>query len=178
MEVNTIAALPREATGKRQVQKLRAEGYVPAVIYGREGAPESIQVSAYEIGREFAKHHRVFNLSVKGNEQAVFLQDVHWDALTDDALHIDFLRIDMNEPLALEVELVYLGIPKGQSKGGTLVKDLRSVKVHSMPSTIPHDIEVKVGDVDVGDVIRTKDLPLPEGVTLNCSEEMIVARMP
>ncbi len=178
MEVTTIAALPREATGKRQVQQLRAEGYVPAVVYGRDAAAESIQVSAYEIEREFSRHHRVFNLSVKGAEQAVYLQDVQWDVLTDEPLHIDFKRIDMGQPLPVEVELVFVGIPKGQSKGGSLVRDLRSIKVHAMPSAIPHDIEVKVGGVDVGDVIRAKDLKLPEGVTLNCSESLVVARMP
>ena len=108
----------------------------------------------------------------------LLLQEVQFDALTDRPLHIDFLRVDMDKPMPVEVELAYLGVPKGQSQGGQLLKDRTTLKVLSLPASIPHDIQVRVAGVDIGDEVKAGSLKLPEGVSLDCSPDTVICRMP
>lgn len=177
-DVSTIPTQSRTALGKRKIQSLRDEGYVPVVVYGRDGGSENLQMAMPDLERELRAHNRVFILDVGGKQQPVFLQDIQYDVLGDFPLHADLLRIDLNEPIAVYVELSFLGIPKGNARGGTLVKDTGKLAVKSMPSLIPDEIEVRVADVDLGDEILAKDLALPEGTELNCPENFRVCRMP
>lgn len=178
MEVNTIYCTKREAVGSHASNRLRAEGMVPAVVYGRGNESVSLTLPGHTIEQELRKHHRVFVLSVDGAEQPVYLKDVQIDAITDQPLHVDFLRIAMDQPIALEVELVYIGNPKGATKGGSLVFDRTRMAVLAMPDRIPHELQVNVANVDVGDQITAGDLKLPDGVQLNCPPNTRLCRMP
>ncbi|MBK8975093.1 MAG: 50S ribosomal protein L25 [Planctomycetes bacterium] len=178
MEVTTIRAHKRAETGKREVNAVRARGGVPAVMYGREGGPQHIVVDEQEMARELRAHHRVFELEVDGSKQPVYLQDVQYDVLSDRPLHVDFLRISMDQPIHLMVELTFIGVPKGTSKGGTLVKDATQLRVASLPAAIPHEIEVKVGNLDVGEELRARDIELPAGVTLDLPPQTLICRVP
>lgn len=178
MEVNTIYCSRRETSGSREANDLRAAGMVPGVVYGRGDQAISLTLPGHTVEQELRKHHRVFVLSIDGAEQPVFLQDVQLDVTTDRLLHVDFLRIDMAQPIALEVELTFIGNPKGATAGGTLVFDSNRLKVRAMPHSIPHEIQVNVNNMDVGDVMTAGDLTLPEGVELNCPPNFRICRMP
>jgi len=71
--------------------------------------------------------------------------------------------------MPVEVELTFLGVPAGQAKGGVFVRDTQQIRVQALPSAIPHSIEVKIADLDLGDHVFAKDLVMPEGVTLDVS---------
>lgn len=172
MEVTTLHVERRSAIGTKQVAKLRAHGRVPAVVYGGEIADTlPLSVDHHLVARELRHHHRVFRLEMDGKEQGVFLQDVQWDVLTDQPLHLDFRRIDLHKPMDVQVELRYVGHPKGASKGGTLIQDINDLHVISLPAAIPESIEVKVGELELGDKILAKELELPEGVSLAAGTE-------
>lgn len=177
-DVSTIPTQIRTAIGKRQLVRLRDEGLVPVVVYGQDGAPEHLSISMADLERELRAHNRVFVLQIDGKEQPVFLKDIHYDVLGDWPLHADLMRIDMDKPLSIFVELSFIGIPKGNARGGTLVKDSGKLAVNSMPALVPDEIEVKVGGVDLGDEILAKDVVLPEGTTLNCPPNQRICRMP
>ena len=178
MDINTIVAEKRDALGKRAMVSLREQGRMPAVIYGQGGESCSVSLDYADFDRELRARHRVFKVKLDGKEEGVFLQDLQLDALTDEALHADFLRIDLNNPIPVTCELSFLGIPKGQAKGGTLVRHRRTIDLMCLPSAIPLEIEVRVGDVDLGDAIRAADLTLGEGVSLNCPENTMICNMP
>ncbi len=80
--------------------------------------------------------------------------------------------------MPVDVELTFLGVPAGQSKGGVMVKDNQRISVLALPSAIPHEIEVKVAALDLGQEILAKDIQMPEGVTLAVDPETPICHMP
>jgi large subunit ribosomal protein L25 len=177
MEITTIDVERRSATGSAKVARLRDEGKVPAVLYGAGGDALTLAVGERDLQRHVRQHHKVFRLSMDGKEQAIFLQQVQWDCLTDRPLHVDFLRIDLSKPLNIVVELNYLGHPVGISKGGRLVRDLNEVKVTCLPEAIPESIAVQVGHLELSEKTTAADLEMPEGVVLDMPLETVVAHM-
>lgn len=177
MEVTTLKAQARTATGKNAMRHLRDEGYVPAVLYGQDKEPVHLSVDLHTLQLELGKRRKVFNLHTGSGAEPVFVQDVHWDPLFDFPLHIDFRRIDMNEPIRLIVELAFIGTPEGVSRGGVFVKDSSTIAVKAMPNSVPLNIEVKVGALGVGDTITAADLEMPSGVELDSAATTRVCRV-
>lgn len=178
MEVARMKAERRSALGRNQIKKLRAEGWMPAVLYGGEGKePVSLQISEWELDQHVGKRHKVFNLEIDGQTESAWLQDVEWKATTDRPLHADFLRIDLEKPWETAVEVSLLGHPAGLSKGGSLVKDNLVIRVTALPRDLPVGLEIDISKLDAGESIRAKDLPLPEGVSLAVDPELYIVRV-
>ena len=121
MEVTTMRAEVRSEIGSNALRHLRTAGKVPAVLYGRGKDPVTLSLEGHPLGLELGKRHKVFQLELPTGTEAAFLQAVQWDNLTDAPIHLDFKRIDLNEPMALRVELTFIGIAAGIGKGGSLV---------------------------------------------------------
>lgn len=177
MEVAQMKAERRSALGRNQVQGLRKEGWMPAVIYGDGQEAVSIQISEWELEQHLKKHHKVFNLDVGGTPVQTFLQDVAFKAINDRPLHADFLRIDFDKPLETVLEIALLGHPAGLSKGGTLIKDNLKVRVSGLPANLPESLEVNVSALQNGDVLRAKDLGLAEGTELAVDPELSICHV-
>jgi len=178
MEVVRMKAERRSALGRNQIKKLRAEGWMPAVVYGGKGQePVSIQISEWELDQHVSKHHKVYRVELDGEVESVWLQDVAWKATTDRPLHADFLRIDLDKPWTCKVEVSLLGHPAGLSKGGALIKDNLVIEVSGLPKDLPYGIEIDISKLDAGDSIRAKELPLPEGVSLAVDDELNIVRV-
>ncbi len=166
MQVARMKAERRTALGRNRTAALRAEGWIPAVVYGEGKEALSISISEWELEQHVKAHHRVFQLEISGQPQAAFLQEIAWQATTDRPLHADFKRIDLNKPIDADVEVSLKGHPIGLSKGGTLMKDHMVVKVRCLPTAIPDSIEHDVSKLEIDDYLMAGQLVLPAGVTL------------
>ena len=166
MEVARMKAEARTAIGRNKTKHLRREGWLPAIVYGADKEPQAISISEWEFEQHLKHHHKVYALEIDGTKQAAYLQALKFDTLTDRPQHVDFMRIDLNKPIELEVEVSFLGHPAGESKGGTLIKDNTHVRIRCLPTAIPENIEVSVAELDLNDVLLTNQLDLPEGVEL------------
>ncbi len=177
MQVVTIDVDRREVTGTRRTKALRDSGKIPIMLCGR--GQESVMLSAdYAVVRRHLAHHlRVYKLNMSGKTQAGYLKEVQWDVLTDEPLHMDFLRIEMDEPLKLQVSLRYLGHAKGVTAGGTMMQDLHTVNLACLPDRIPEDISLRIDALDIGDHILVGDLELPEGCTLDMPVDTVLCHV-
>jgi large subunit ribosomal protein L25 len=177
MKVAKLKGERRTALGRNQVNHLRAQGWLPAVVYGDNKESMSIAISEWELEQHIKHHHKVFQLEIDGTSQAAFLQDIQWDVLTDHPRHVDFKRVDLNKPIAVEIEATFIGYPVGGGKGGTLIKDHARFMVNCLPTAIPEVFEVDVTKLDLDQSILAKDLVLPEGVTLAVSGETVICHV-
>lgn len=177
MQVVRMKAERRSALGRNKVAHLRAEGWLPAVVYGEGKEPTPIQISEWELEQHVKAHHRVFELDIGGAAEAAYLQEVVWKATTDRPLHADFRRIDLNKPIESDVEVTLLGHPAGLSKGGALIKDHLVIRVNSLPTAIPELLECDISALEIDQALRAKDVPLPPGVTLASEPEMPVCHV-
>jgi large subunit ribosomal protein L25 len=168
MEVVVINIEDRTASGTNQVRKLRDTGKIPLVLYGGGQESVSLQADYPEIKRHLEHHIRVFKLLRGKEEQAGYIQNVQWDCLTDEPLHIDFQRIDMDKPLKMDIELVLLGHPKG----GRLIRDVQYLHLACLPAQVPEQIELRVNDLEIGDNLLAREIELPEGCSLDMPADL------
>ena len=155
----------REAQGK-QNKRLRREGFVPGVVYGKGHESVSVQVEAKTFETLYKSAGRTsvvkFRLPDASRATSGFIKSVQRHPLTGRALHVDYLLVNLKQEMEVEVPLIFTGeAPAVEQTGGTLLHNLSSVLVKALPNDIPHEIEVNVSTLVSLDVaIHVKDLNL------------------
>ena len=177
-KVQLKAQLRSQADGKAKA--VRADSFIPAVIYGSGAANKSIKVKKHDFEKAFrvAGEFNLVDLSIDGDQAAkVIVKDVQRDGLTDKIIHIDFYQVDMTKKILTEVPLSFVGEAKAvKDLGGTLVKNMDTVKVSCLPGDLVSHIEVDISKLEAFDqFIRLHDLILPKGIELaSATNEAVV----
>jgi large subunit ribosomal protein L25 len=171
----------REAQGK-QNKRLRREGFVPGVVYGKGHESVSVQVEAktFETLYRSAGRTSVIKFRLPGANRSTsgFIKAVQRNPLSGRALHVDYLLVNLKQEMEVEVPLVFTGdAPAVEQTGGTLLQNLSNVLVKALPNDIPHEIEVNVSTLVSLDVaIHVKDLSLNRDlITVMTDPDMLVA---
>lgn len=177
MEVASLGVKKREERGRKQIRAVRQRSEIPAVVYGRGGANLHLSIPGHEFTQLVMTHHKLFDLLLEGGQkEEAYLQEVQWDPLDDSILHADFMRIDLGEKMQTEVDLHYVGQPKGLAKGGIFDTVMQALRIECLPKDLPEEIRVNVNDLDVGDSIHVSDLPLPAGVVSLDQADLLVCQ--
>lgn len=168
-EKPSLGALPREATGKGVSRRLRAAGQVPAVCYGVGQGPVTLAVDPNDIIEIFGTargKNILFDLQVEGAEKIhnVMVKDYQVDPVRRDLLHVDFLVVDIEEPVRVAVPIKPVGVSRGVRQGGILNIVRPDIDVIARPYEIPDVIEVDVTTLEPGQTIQAEDVVLPENV--------------
>lgn len=173
-----IKAEHREGTGRSAVRKLKARGIIPAVIYGAKQKPEPLQVRARDINNVLSHasgENILVELEIDGEKggRAAMLQEIQHSPLGDQILHVDFHAVSMDEKIEADVPLEALGIANGvKNFGGLLEQSLRSLTIECLPRDLPDRVTVDVSNMNIGDTIHVRDIPLPEGVVAKAQPDL------
>jgi large subunit ribosomal protein L25 len=177
----SLLAHPRTVTGKA-VRHLRAEGLLPAVVYGHGVVSEALQIEAKafdELSRRISRNTLV-DLEVDGARgRPVLIHEIQHHPVTRRALHVDLFVVRMTEELTVDAPLTFSGLPPAVDKlGGTLFHAIDSIRVRALPDRLPGSLDVDVhGLATFDDAIHVRDLELPEGVTLLTDPDDVVAKV-
>ena len=169
---------PREVAGSRAVRRLRRRGLVPGVVYGGDADPESFQVDGRSLRQALAHSGAVLDLSIDGGKgQACLVKDHQRDPVKGLTLHVDLLRVRLDEAIQAQVILELEGVDEspGVKEGGVLEHITREVTVEALPTAIPDLIRHDVSDMEINDTITLESVKPPEGVTLMDDLETVVA---
>src|SRR5210317_615171 len=169
-----MTAAVRQDFGKGATHRLRQSGYAPAILYGRKGQPIALAMETKTLTRDLLRlhgHNVVVSLDIEGEngkkKHHVLIKDIQTDPITDSVLHVDFLEIDMDKEIVLDVAVVYEGTAKGVDLGGILNIMAHTVKIKGMPLAIPDEIMVDVTPLELtSHGITCGDLTIPENVIL------------
>ena len=165
-----LSASRRSATGRSAVRKIKAQGSVPAIIYGAKQQPEPLQISKRDISLMFSHasgENILVELEIDGEtgSRLALVQEVQHSPVGGDVLHVDFHAVSVDEMIEAEVPLEPVGTPEGvKTFGGLLDQALRSLEIECLPKNLPDLITVDVSHLNIGDAIHVSDIPLPEGV--------------
>lgn len=169
----------REQRGSRAMRKLRRSGQVPAVIYGRGGDNIALAIARHQFAEALHSRANVFELQLDDKVETALIHDIQHDALGDEILHVDFLRVSLTERVEVSVRIELHGEAKGTSAGGVLNFVLHEVTVECLPTDIPEKIRVEIGGLDINQQVLIKDLVLPEHVrVIGDPEAVVVAVQP
>ncbi|TXT33383.1 MAG: large subunit ribosomal protein L25 [Planctomycetota bacterium] len=172
-----LVAQPRTKLGTSANRRLRASGMVPGNIYGHKQDPISVSFSAKEAAALVNSTHRVVDLELNGKTETAILRETQWDAYHKQLWHVDFMRVDANERVKADVDVVLRGTSAGALAGGILEQPLHMLHVDCLAINIPEAIFIKVQSLQIGEAIHVKELDIPQGVTVLNNPDAIVVRV-
>ena len=176
----SLQAKIRESFGKK-TRHIKADGLVPAVVYGPGEKNFSIEVSEKEFKKVLhqAGESSLVELNIEGqkDKKPVLIHEIQKDAVSDQVIHIDFYQADLKEEVEVAVPLVFEGVAQAEKElGGTLNKNMLELEVKAMPMNLPQQIKVDISGLKTfEDHILVKDLVIPANVTVMKGADEIVA---
>jgi large subunit ribosomal protein L25 len=179
MDAIKVTASRRDGSGKGAARRLRTEGKIPAVAYGKDLPTQALAVGPEAIKSVLASargRNTVVTLDVDGKAGlTVLLSDFQYHPLTRQLLHADFVQIHLDQPVNVEVPLELTGKAVGVVAGGTLRQVFRKLPIRCLPGQIPVKIVYDVTELGLDGHVPVKDLTLPEGVSVRLPAEQTVA---
>jgi large subunit ribosomal protein L25 len=172
MDFAKVSVELRSQSGKGGARKVRAAGKVPGVLYGHKSEPLSVTFDERTLLQSLDKERRrntVFSLTVtggagNGEQVTAMIRDAQIDPLSRRLVHVDFLRVSLDEEVHVTVPLVLTGKAIGLVNGGNLHQSMYSIPIAAKPSAIPTKLEVDVTSLDIGNALHVSDLKLGAGV--------------
>ena len=165
--------------GSRSSRRLRRDGKVPGVLYGLGQDPEIFSVDYGDLRGALttdAGLNALIQLSVNGTNQLSILKSLQRHPVKDEVIHVDFVRVDPNQELAVEVPIVLEGVAKKVTdQNGMVDQTMFSLSVLSLPDSIPNELTANVSELEINDAIRVSDVVLPEGVRTEVDPEEAIA---
>lgn len=155
----------RSEVGKAAMKKVRRSGNVPGVLYG-QGEPAPVAVDFQGLNKILGSPDTfVIQLDIDGKPQQAIVRDAQFHPVTDEVLHVDFLRVTENEPVEVALPIKLVGKSIGVLNGGKLVPMLRKVKVKGLVQNLPDSVEVNISKLRLGKTIRVSELSI-EGLQI------------
>jgi large subunit ribosomal protein L25 len=171
----------RENRGSADSRRLRREGKIPGVLYGRGNKPHPICIEERELRRVLTGAHglhAILDVTLEGQSttHASILKDFQQDPVRGHIVHVDLHEVRLDQPIQAQVVVELVGEAAGAKEGGVLSQITREINVEALPMEIPERLELDVSEMAIGDTLRLADLPAKEGVTyLDDREETVLA---
>jgi large subunit ribosomal protein L25 len=167
MDQVSLSAEHRQGSGTRPSRRLRAEGGIPGVLYGRglDSTPLTVdRRDLYAALHTEAGTNALINLEVGADKYLTVARELQRHPVRGDIIHLDFIRIVLDEKITAEVGIDYMGEPEGAKEGGILETIRTSVMISALPTDIPASIQMDISALEVGMTLSAADLPVIEGV--------------
>ena len=171
MASTAVTAEKRVVSGTKDSRRLRANGYIPAVVYGHNEPVAHIKVPADQIGKMLKEGHKVIDLTVEGGSEKAIVKEMQWDTFLENVIHVDFVRVSKGELITVEVEVHVKGDPVGVMNGGVMEQPHHTIEIEVPALQTPDAITVNVSDLKIGDSFTVADLKLPENVRCTMPED-------
>ena len=167
--MNNLKALKREKLTSGSNNKLRANGFIPAILYGGKDPNQNISVSKKELSSIINSDtflSKVLEIELEGKKEKVIPRDVSYNVISEEPIHIDFMRIVSGKKIILEIPVKFINHPDspGLKRGGVLNIVRRKVELKCPAESIPDEIVVDLAGTDIGTSIKISSVKLPESV--------------
>ncbi len=174
-----LTATTGREIGTRSSRRMRREGKIPAVVYGLGADPVSISVDWPALRRALTTEagvNALITLDIDGDQQLSIVKDIQRHPTRRDVLHVDFIRLDPNAEVEVEVPVILTGEARNVTQvSGMVDQVLFTLAVYSKPNNIPTEVTADITDLEVNATITVADVVLPEGVRTEVDPEDAVA---
>lgn len=163
----------RDTRGKRGARHMRASGRIPAVLYGHQEDTLSLSLSKEEL--QSAVRHHAHMVELKGAvSESAMLKEIQWDAFGIDILHVDLTRVDANEMVTVELEVILRGEAPGTHHGGVVDQQTRVLEIECLAKAIPESLTCSINDLEVDGSITADTIELPPGSKLVTPADTVI----
>ncbi len=178
----TLKVQKRDNSGKGAARATRRAGLIPAVIYGNKQEPELIAITPKDLEKQMqikGFRTRQFELEIEGTgkKELALCQAIQYHKVKDNPIHVDFLRIDLNKEITVEIPFKFIGedVCVGAKKGGVLNIVTRNAAAICKAADMVDAIEVDVSNLDVAESIHSSSIKLPNGLRFASHEAFTIA---
>ena len=172
-----LQAKNRQKAGSAESRRIRRNGRIPAVLYGRSGKPVSIDLDAFEFvkGTKGISESTIVKIDVDGKSYDAFVKATQRNIIDGNILHIDFYEVESGVVLRAKVPVILQGNPVGVREGGMLENPLHEIEVECLPKDLPERIELDISGLKANQSIHVRDIALASGVKLISNTDQVVA---
>ena len=168
----SLQAVRRDKVGSRHARKLRAEGRIPASLQADNGQPHvDFHIEEHNFLATRRRHTHLYEIELGGAVETALVRELQWDVFGERIQHIEFKRVQRDVKTETDVELEFVGHPKG----GMLNHLVTHVTVRCIPALIPDSIEVAVAGLEPGGAVFARDLVMPKDVELVMAPDRKIA---
>lgn len=175
----TLKADTGRTTGTRPSRRLRAQGKIPAVVYGGGAEPTTVAVDWHDLRAALTTEaglNALINIEIEGRRQLSIVKELQRHPVRQNVTHVDFLLIRRDVAIEVEVPVTLTGeAEKVTREDGMVDHVLFALTVKAKPADIPNELTVDISDMELGDTLRVSDLSLPAGVSTDVDDEEAVA---
>ena len=175
MKVIALKGDVRDGLGKSATKKVRKEGKVPCVIYGKN---ENLNFSVYQADFKhlvYTPNTFLVQVSVGGNVKLAKVQELQFHPVSEDIIHADFYEVDDKSPLSISVPVKIVGNSPGVIAGGKLQLKIKKLNVSGLIADLPEFIEVDINDLEIGKSVKVKDIQVDKLQLLDSENNSIVS---
>jgi large subunit ribosomal protein L25 len=172
-----VTAKKREGKGSAVSRRLRRNGRIPAVLYGRTGNAVTIDLDALEFSHSVRNisESTIVKVEVEGKAYDAFVKDTQRNIIDGNILHVDFYEVQSDVAVRARVAIHLHGNPIGVREGGMLETPLHEIEVECLPKDLPERIDVDISDLKANQSLHVRDIPLSENIRLLSGADQVVA---
>jgi len=173
-----LHATPRPPQGTRTARRLRAEGKIPGVVYGLGADPRTVTVDWRDLRASLVTEqglNAIIHLELEGDRTPTLVKDIQRHKVRRDVLHVDFIRVDLDKTVDVEVSIHLEGEAEAVTReNGVVDQTMTSLLITAKPADIPSGLTIDISDLEIGHAKRVSDITLPAGVTTPVDPEEAV----
>ena len=152
----------RESVGKKSTKAIRREGKIPSTLYYKGEEPENIAVDKIKLYQALKSEQRVYEVELNNESQYVMVKALQYHPVTDEIVHLDFMRVRRSEKMTISVPLVLIGKPIGVIEGGILSQSLNQIEISCFPTNVPEQIDVSIDHMGLNESISIADVSVDD----------------
>ncbi|HRO07444.1 MAG TPA: 50S ribosomal protein L25 [Saprospiraceae bacterium] len=161
-----IQGFNRADLGKKGSKEVRKSGNIPAVLYGGDEVVHFTVSPASVRHLIYTADFKIANLDIEGKKFKAILKSMQQDPVTDEVIHIDFLRIIADTPIKVEIPLRFKGSSPGVKVGGKLIQQIRKIKIKTKPEFLVDELKADISKLELGQALRIRDIIVPNGIEI------------
>ena len=152
----------RNSVGKKASKEARRAGKIPSVLYYRGEKPVSISIDKQLLNQAIKSDQRIYEVEIDSESQYVMIKEAQYHPITDEIIHVDFMRVRRSEKMTISVPIILVGKPAGVTEGGILSQSMTQIEISCFPTNVPENIEVNVDHLDINSSISVGDVTVDD----------------
>ena len=152
----------REFVGKKAAKHVRKAGKIPSVLYFKGEKPVSVSIDKQLLYQAIKSEQRIYEVKIDNESQYVMIKEVQYHPITDEIIHVDFMRVRRSEKMTISVPIVLVGKPAGVIEGGILSQSINQIEISCYPTNVPDSIEVNVDHLEINSSVSVADVMIDD----------------
>jgi large subunit ribosomal protein L25 len=172
-----IDAAKRTTQKKAELTKLRKDGFIPGIVYGRDTEPVNITLDRAEFMKLYKKSFTelvFYEIKVGRKNYHTLMKERQIHPVSREILHVDFMVIPHDQEIEIDIPIKYVGTAKGIKEGGSMDVVIRTLRIQCLDKNMPEDIEVDISSLEVGDVMHVSQIPVGKWTVKDNPDQTLV----